>query len=99
LSLCLARSLTRWFRYSSAGESEVFCLLVGGVEGDKPKFDSVDFFGVGFFGVEGCDCALGRLDGPPIKLLLARARVKEQGYFTYSSVPLYRFVENIDEGS
>ena len=56
LSLCSARSLTRWFRRSTAGESEVFCLLVGGVEGDEPKFDGGDFCGVGFFGVEGCDC-------------------------------------------
>jgi hypothetical protein len=98
LSLCSARSLTRWFRRSTTSESKVFCLLGGRVEGDKLKFDGVGFCSVSFFGVEGCDCALGG-DGPPIKLLSARARVEEQDYFTYNSVPLYRFVEYKDEGS
>lgn len=64
LSLSAARSLAFWFRYCVTGESEVFCLCVGGVAGDELKFDSVDFCGV-VFGVEACDCALGG-DGPPI---------------------------------
>jgi hypothetical protein len=65
LSLSAARSLTFWFRRCVAGESDIFSLFVGGVAGDEVKLDSVDFCGVVFFGVEGCDCALGG-DGPPI---------------------------------
>jgi hypothetical protein len=41
--------------------------LAGGLEDDEPGFDGVDFFGVGVFGVEGCDFPEGF--GPPIKLL------------------------------
>jgi len=37
----MARSLSCCFQRSTAGKSEVFCLLEGGVEGDEPKFDSV----------------------------------------------------------
>ena len=77
---------------SELGEFEIFCLLAGGVEvaADEPGFDSADFFGVRLLGVEGCDSPLGC--GPPIKLL-ARARAEEQGYFAYSNVPLWKFVE------
>jgi len=70
LSLSLAEALTVLFRDSSgelanlrAGESEIFCLLAGGVEiaGDEPRFDGI---GVVFLGVDVCDrlpgCALPR---------------------------------------
>jgi hypothetical protein len=41
--------------------------LAGGLEDDKPGFDGVDFFGIGVFGVEGCD--FPERFGLPINLL------------------------------
>jgi hypothetical protein len=42
---------------SSPGECGVFCFLAGAVEmaDGQPKFDGVDFFRVGLFGVESRD--------------------------------------------
>jgi len=64
--------------------------LAGGLEDDESGFDGVDFFGVGVFGVEGCDFPEGF--GPPIKVL-ARGSKENCGYLTYSNISLDKFVE------